>query len=84
MALGTGALGSFDGALKLRNLIATEGTQLTALTVGTLPAAASNTWKSCAVSDANAPTVGATVASGGSAKAVVRSNGTNWIVTEVI
>ena len=70
--------------LKLRNLIATEGTQLTALTVGTLPAAASNTWKSCAVSDANAPTVGATVASGGSAKAVVRSNGTNWIVTEVI
>lgn len=84
MALGTGALGSFDGDLKLRNLIATEGTQLTALTVGTLPAAASNTWKSCAVSDANAPTVGATVASGGSAKAVVRSNGTNWIVTEVI
>lgn len=81
--INNGTAGTFRD-MKLRNLIATEGVQLTALTVGTLPAAASNTWKSCAVSDANAPTVGATVASGGSAKAVVRSNGTNWIVTEVI
>jgi len=70
--------------LKLRRLIATEGEQLTALTVGTLPSAASNTYLQCVVTDASSPTVGSTVSSGGSAKAVVRSNGTNYIVTEVL
>ena len=70
--------------LYARRVQATEGVQLTAATVGTLPSAASNTYLSAVVTDASAPTVGATVASGGSAKAVVRSNGTNYIVTEVL
>lgn len=70
--------------LYARRVLATEGVQLTAATVGTLPSAASNTYLSAVVTDASAPTVGATVASGGSAKAVVRSNGTNYIVTEVL
>ncbi len=70
--------------LALRRLIATEGVQLTAATVGTLPAAASNAYLSAPVSDASAPTLQTTVAAGGSAKAVVRSNGTNWIVVEVL
>lgn len=78
-----GTAGTFRD-IKLRRLIATEGMQLTAATVGTLPAAASNIYLASVVTDASAPTVGATVASGGSAKAVVRSNGTNYIVTEVL
>lgn len=78
-----GTAGTFRD-MKMRRLIASEGMQLTAATVGTLPAAASNTYLSAVVTDASGPTVGATVASGGSAKAVVRSNGTNYIVTEVL
>ncbi len=70
--------------LKLRNLIATQLIQTTALTVATLPAAASWPGAEAYVTDANAPTVGSTVASGGSGRARVSSNGTNWIVTAVI
>ena len=81
--INSGTTGTFRD-LKLRRVIATEGMQLTAATVGTLPAAASNIYLASVVTDASAPTVGATVASGGSAKAVVRSNGTNYIVTEVL
>jgi hypothetical protein len=78
-----GTAGTFRD-LKLRTLIATQGVQLTAATVATLPSAASNTYTGAAVSDASSPAVGSTVSGGGSAKAIVRSNGTNWIVTEVI
>lgn len=70
--------------LKLRNLIATQIIQTTAQTVATLPAAASWPGAEAYVTDANGPTVGSAVASGSSAKVVVRSNGTNWIVTAII
>lgn len=70
--------------LRLRNLIATQLVQTTALTVATLPAAASWPGAEAYVTDANAPAVGSAVASGGSAKVVVRSNGTSWIVTAII
>ena len=52
------------------------------LTVGTLPAAASSEGLTYRVSDSSAPSVGSTVAAGGSAKCTVRSDGTNWKVTE--
>lgn len=70
--------------LRLRNLIAEQLVQTKALTVATLPAAASWPGAEAYVTDANAPTVGSTVASGGSGRARVSSNGTNWIVTAVI
>jgi hypothetical protein len=53
-------------------------------TVGTLPAATPQLYRSYIVTDANAPTLGATVAAGGSAKAAVRSNGTVWKVVEIL
>ena len=49
-------------------------------TVATLPSASSNAYYEANVSDSLSPTIGSTVASGGSAKAKVWSNGTNWIV----
>lgn len=70
--------------LQLRNLIAEQLIQTKPLTVATLPAAASWPGAEAYVTDANAPTVGSTVASGGSGRARVGSNGTNWIVTSVI
>ncbi|MGC4016144.1 MAG: glycosyl hydrolase family 28-related protein [Luteolibacter sp.] len=53
-------------------------------TVGTLPTASSYTYYEAVVTDATSPTVGATVSSGGSAKAKVMSNGSNWIVTATL
>lgn len=53
---------------------------LKATTVAGLPAAASNTGDMYRVTDANAPSMGATVSGGGSANAMVWSNGTNWTV----
>ena len=51
-------------------------------TVGALTAAATaGLGAQMIVTDSLAPTVGSTVAAGGSAKAMVTSNGTNWIVT---
>jgi hypothetical protein len=70
--------------LRARNLIANQLIQTIALTVATLPAAASWPGAEAYVTDANSPTVGSTVASGGSGRARVSSNGTNWIVTAVI
>lgn len=49
-------------------------------TVATLPSASANTYKFANVSDSLAPTLGATVAAGGSAKCQVWSDGTNWKV----
>ena len=71
--------------LKLRNLFPSGGCVFRDdFTVATLPSAASNQFGECVVTDANAPSVGATVASGGSADCVVISNGTNWIVTALL
>lgn len=53
---------------------------LATYTVATLPAASTNTYAEANVSDALSPTMGSTVASGGSVKTKVRSNGTNWTV----
>jgi hypothetical protein len=53
---------------------------LKATTVASLPAAGSNTGDMYRVTDANAPSMGATVSGGGSANAMVWSNGTNWTV----
>lgn len=60
------------------------GVVIGAVAVGSLPTASTNTYRQFVVTDANAPALGATVAAGGSAKATVRSNGTNWIVTEIL
>lgn len=62
----------------------TGGAVLGTKTVGTLPTASSNTYLSFIVTDSLAPVLSSTVSAGGSAKAAVRSNGTNWIVTEVL
>lgn len=51
-----------------------------AVTVGTLPTASAVPYGTYSVTDSLAPVAGATVAAGGSAKATVQSNGTNWIV----
>jgi hypothetical protein len=56
-----------------------------AYTVATLPAAATvGAYSIAAVSDADTPVVGSTVTGGGSAKALVCSNGTNWLVIAVL
>lgn len=53
------------------------------LTVGTLPSATA-VRRRYEITDALAPSVGAIVAAGGSALCEVRSNGTNWIVTQLL
>jgi hypothetical protein len=85
------ANGTAGGALVASGTLAvtgisthTGGTVLGTKTVGTLPTASSNTYLSFIVTDSLAPVLSANVASGGSAKAAVRSNGTDWIVTEVL
>lgn len=60
-----------------------RGIKYNAIAISALPAAASSEGWRYEVNDANAPSVGATVASGGSAKCEVRSNGTNWIVLQI-
>lgn len=57
-----------------------NGVQLTALTVTTLPPAASNAGRLCYVTDATSLTNGSTVAGGGSQKAIVKCDGSHWIV----
>jgi hypothetical protein len=76
---------SASGTLSVTGITtATGGIVLGTKTVGTLPTASSNTYLSFIITDALAPALGVTVSAGGSAKAAVRSNGTNWIVTEVL
>lgn len=53
------------------------------IAISALPTAADSEGWRYEVNDANAPSVGATVASGGSAKCEVRSNGTDWKVLQV-
>ena len=52
-------------------------------TVATLPAVASATYGTCAVSDATTPAIGSAVVGGGAVKALVTSNGTTWTVTAI-
>jgi len=62
----------------------TGGMQLGTKTVGTLPTASANPYLEFVVTDSLAPVVGSTVASGGSAKCKVISNGTAWLVSTVL
>lgn len=62
------------------NITASGTGTLGTYTVATLPSASSNSYAEANVSDALAPTMGSTVANGGSVKTKVRSNGTNWTV----
>lgn len=62
----------------------TGGYLLGELTVGTLPTASSNTRRRYEVTDSLSPALGATVAAGGSARCTVRSNGTAWIVIQLL
>jgi hypothetical protein len=70
--------------LKLRALEATGALSLGESTVATLPTASTNARRRYEVTDASAPSVGASVSSGGSDRCTVRSNGTNWIVIELL
>jgi len=78
---GTSTLAAVNSAGIVRS---TAGFQLVAYTVGTLPSAGTYPYLECVVEDSLAPTVGSTVAAGGSARAKVMSNGTNWIVTATL
>jgi len=71
--VGTGAAGSFAGRLKLTSAIA-AGVAVASLN------AAPTTGEVQSVTDALAPALGATVAAGGAAKALVWYNGANWTV----
>lgn len=82
---GGGGPGSFAGSLKLTNIEAVGGVTLGEFTVGALPTASSNARKRYEVTDANSPTLGATVSGGGSGTpCTVRSDGTNWVVIELL
>ena len=70
--------------LALRRLIATEGVQTGVVTVATLNTAGSWPYLKQYVTDASAPVVGSAVSGGGSTKAGVVSNGTAWIVVEIL
>ena len=79
----TDSAGTTRRDLRARSIELNGGLTLGVLTVGTLPTASTNTAARYEVSDASAPSVGATVVAGGGARVTVRSNGTNWIVTEL-
>ena len=76
IALGNGTAGDYSGTLKLTSEIV-AGVAIASLN------ASPTTGEIQSVTDANAPTLGATVASGGSAKALVWWNGANWTVIGV-
>jgi hypothetical protein len=65
------------------NVTASGLGKLGTYTVATLPSASTNSYAEANVSDALSPTMGSTVAAGGSVKTKVRSNGTNWTVCGV-
>lgn len=60
------------------------GVVIGAVAVGSLPTASANAYRQFVVTDSLAPVLGSAVAAGGSAKATVRSNGTDYIVTEIL
>lgn len=84
LEINSGVTGTYRDLI-LRNLTASGGCIIPAtFTEATLPTASSNTYGITVVTDASAPSLGATVAGGGSAKATVQSDGTNWKVIAVL
>jgi hypothetical protein len=72
-------IGQFgDGGSNSNGLLYLKGVRPVGSTVANLPAAAGNTGMMATVTDANATTIGTTVAGGGSDTVLVWSNGTNW------
>jgi hypothetical protein len=67
-----------DGGSNSNGLLYLKGVRPVGSTVANLPAAAGNTGMMATVTDANATTIGTTVAGGGSDTVLVWSNGTNW------
>jgi hypothetical protein len=80
-AMITGSNPSEFGDLKLRDLI---GAALGESTVGTLPLASAFPRARYEVTDAFAPVIDRIIRAGGTHKAEVRSNGSNWIITKTI
>ncbi|MEO5914870.1 MAG: hypothetical protein ABIS50_11595 [Luteolibacter sp.] len=78
----SGGLGIVKSVYSGANIGATGYLKMGNTTVGSLAAAATaGLGATMIVTDSLTPSVGSSVAAGGSAKAVVTSNGTNWIVT---
>jgi len=82
---GIGITGNSSGVAEINNQTAgtfrdlyLRGVRPVGSTVANLPAAAGNTGMMATVTDANATTIGTTVAGGGSDTVLVWSNGTNW------
>jgi hypothetical protein len=72
-------IGQFgDGGSNSNGLLYLKGVRPVGSTVANLPAAAGNTGMMATVTDANATTIGTTVAGGGANTVLVWSNGTNW------
>jgi hypothetical protein len=67
-----------DGGSNSNGLLYLKGVRPVGSTVANLPAAAGNTGMMATVTDANATTIGTTVAGGGANTVLVWSNGTNW------
>jgi len=67
-----------DGGSNANGLVYLKGVRPVGSTVANLPAAAGNTGMMATVTDANATTIGTTVAGGGGNTVLVWSNGTNW------
>jgi hypothetical protein len=72
-------IGQFgDGGSNSNGLLYLKGVRPVGSTVANLPTAAGNTGMLATVTDANATTIGTTVAGGGADTVLVWSNGTNW------
>jgi hypothetical protein len=70
-----GVYGSIGGSYRD---LALRGVRAVGVTVANLPPASGNTGMRATVTDANATTIGTTVAGGGANTVLVWSNGTNW------
>jgi len=81
LSVGTTTDAGATNLLVAGKVTATSGLVYGTFTVGTFPA---TTYLQAIVTDALVPVVGATVSSGGSAKAIVCYNGTSKIVTAVL
>ena len=72
-------IGQFgDGGANSNGLLYLKGVRPVGSTVANLPTASGNTGMIATVTDANATTIGTTVAGGGANTVLVWSNGTNW------
>lgn len=75
---------TLSNSLTLTNLTASGTVTIGQSTVATLPTASASTRQRIEVTDALSPTIGSSVASGGTEQATVRSDGTDWIVIEIL